>query len=355
MSSAPRKIIHIDMDCFYAAVEMRDRPDLKSRPMAVGGRPDGRGVITTCNYKAREFGVRSAISSREALRRCPDLVILPHRFAKYKEVSQQVRDIFKRYSLCFEPISLDEAYLDVSDNKQFNGSATRIAEAIRNDIFQELDLTASAGIAANKFLAKVASDWNKPNGQLTIAPTDVDRFIVKLPVKKIPGVGKATFKRMQKMDVETCADLQKFSLEDMRHRFGSFGDRLYDLCRGVDHSTVKPSRQRKSISVESTFFEDLKNWPDIKKKVEKVYDELELRIRKAKLENESFKSLQVKFKTSDFVIASKERALPFSKENFLKLAEDHFLETNEPIRLLGLGCKLDVKSEKKSRGQLVLF
>ncbi len=355
MSDVPRKIIHIDMDCFYAAVEMRDRPDLRERPMAVGGRPEGRGVITTCNYKAREFGVHSALSSREAVRRCPNLVILPNRFQKYREVSAQVRKIFNLYSENIEPLSLDEAYLDVSDNQQFDGSATRIAQAIRQQIFEELNLTASAGIANSKFLAKIASDWNKPNGQLTIPPQDIEKFVCDLPVKKIPGVGKATYAHMQKLKVETCKDLQKFSLDEMRHHFGQFGLRLYDLSRGVDHSLVKSSRQRKSISVETTFSKDIADWTEVQRQVESLFDELELRMRKAEISKEQFKSLQVKLKTHAFLITSKEKALPFTRENFLQLAEDHFRETGEAIRLIGIGCKLDVKSRKKSRGQLDLF
>ncbi len=355
MESAQRKIIHVDMDCFYAAVEMRDRPDLKNTPLAVGGRPEGRGVITTCNYPARKFGVHSALSSREALRRCPNLIILPARFQKYREISAEVRKIFASFSDCIEPLSLDEAYLDVSDNRDFDGSATRIAQAIRRRIQDELQLTASAGIANSKFLAKIASDWNKPNGQFTIAPHEISEFIKKLPVKKIPGVGKATLGKMQTLEVEFCEDLQRFSLTEMRHHFGSFGDRLYDLCRGVDHSIVKPSRPRKSISVETTFSKDLSQWKDIKLQIDKLFSELEYRMQKSKVSANDFKSLQVKFKTNEFMIKTKEKALPFSRESFINLAEDHFYETGVPIRLLGIGCKLDVKSRKKSRGQLDLF
>ncbi len=230
-----------------------------------------------------------------------------------------------------------------------------MAQAIRKRIREELQLTASAGIANSKFLAKIASDWNKPDGQFTIAPHEISDFVKKLPVKKIPGVGKATLVKMQMLEVDSCEDLQRYSLTDMRHHFGSFGDRLYDLCRGVDHSVVKPSRPRKSISVETTFSKDLDLLKEIKQQVDKLFTELEYRMQKSNVSAGDFKSLQVKFKTKDFAIKTKEKALPFSRESFIKLAEDHFYETGEPIRLLGIGCKLDVKSRKKSRGQLDLF
>lgn len=343
------------MDCFYAAVEMRDRPDWVDRPLAVGGRPEGRGVIATCNYPARKFGVRSALSSREAVRRCPDLIIVPTRFQKYKEVSAQIRAIFSDYTDLIEPLSLDEAYLDLSDNQLFDGSASLTAFAIRSRIREELNLTASAGIAPNKFLAKIASDWKKPDNQYTIRPQDVADFIVDLPLKKIPGVGKATLASMQKRGFETCGQLQKCSIDELVSYFGSFGVRLYDLSRGIDHSKVKTSRTRKSISVETTLIKDLLEWSEIKTEVEKLYQELTLRMQRSKIANQQIKSIGVKFKNSEFQINSRERAIDISLENFINLAQDHFLDHGEPIRLIGLGAKLDVKESKKQRQQLNLF
>lgn len=343
------------MDCFYAAVEMRDRPDLRDRPMAVGGRPESRGVITTCNYKARDFGVHSALSSREALRRCPDLVILPTRFSKYKEVSRAIRAIFDRFSETVEPISLDEAYLDVTNNRQFDGNATQTARAIRAEIESSLGLTASAGISNSKFLAKIASDWKKPNNQFTIAPPEIPAFMKNLPVQKIPGVGKATLAKMHKLDILNCQDLQALSVQQLTHQFGEFGIRLFDLSRGIDHSRVRTGRARKSISVETTLAKDLELWEGIEKHIHALFDELMFRMKKSKVDPESIKSIGVKFKSSEFQVTSKESARPCDKDNFVKLAKQHFFDSNISVRLIGIGCKLNVKEPQKSRHQLRLF
>lgn len=352
-----RKIVHIDMDCFYAAVEIRDRPDLSHRPLAVGGRPEGRGVIAACNYVARRFDVHSALSSREAVRRCPDLIILPPRFSLYRQVSKQIRHIFSRYTAFIEPLSLDEAYLDLSESQHFSGLATQTARQIRQDIFDTTGLTASAGIANSKFLAKIASDWHKPNGQFTIQPHEVKNFILKLPVKKIPGVGRVTQKKMAKMDLKTCGDLQELSLEQMSFYFGRFGERLYDLARGIDHSKVKPHRQRKSISVETTFSRDISQWSEVKKEIIKLYTELSLRLKKAQLTDNEVKSLTIKFKLNNFSNHTKERGgQKPTMENFLQLGEDHYYQTNQPLRLVGIGCKLKIpKKTPKARHQLNLF
>lgn len=356
MSDIQKKIVHIDMDCFYAAVEMRDRPDLASKPLAVGGRPEGRGVITTCNYVARKYKVHSALSSREAVRRCPDLIILPNRFEVYRQESRKIRKIFEKYTNLIEPISLDEAFLDLSENSLFDGSASETAKAIRWEIFETTGLTASAGIANCKFLAKIASDWKKPNNQFTITPAMIPEFMKSLPVKKIPGVGKQTQKKMAQLKIETCLDLQKLSLDQLRFQFGSFGDRLYDLSRGVDHSKVKSSRQRKSISVENTFSKDLTEWESVEKQIFKLFDELKIRMNKAKIQDDQLKSMAVKFKFSDFRSLSKERSTRLmDRQAFRDLAFDHYLENNEPIRLIGIGFKLKSQTLKKQRGQLNLF
>ena len=355
MNPVQRKIIHIDMDCFYAAVEMRDKPEWKNKPLAVGGRPEGRGVITTANYEARKYGVKSALSCREAVRRCPDLILVPNRFQKYKEVSGQIREIFRRHSDIIEPLSLDEAYIDVSNSKEFKGSATMIAFAIREQIYNELDLTASAGIAPNKFLAKVASDWKKPNGQFTIRPDEAADFCQKLPLKKIPGIGKVTQKKLASKGFETCNDLLPYSIAEMEHLFGRFGLRMYDLIRGIDHSKVKSQRTRKSISVETTLYVDTKDWNEIKKRVESLFDELCLRMKKANINSEKLKSLGIKFKTSEFQIYSKERACDFNLNSFLKIAEDLHLENSESIRLIGLSGKIQSSSSKQQRSQMALF
>jgi DNA polymerase-4 len=252
-----KKIIHIDMDCFYAAIEMRDNPRLKNKPVAVGGNPEKRGVICSCNYIARKFGVHSAMATAKALRICPKLILLPVNMEKYRAASEKIHKIFRSFTDIIEPLSLDEAYLDVTDCKHFCGSATLIAKSIRDKINWQLKLTASAGVAPNKLLAKIASDWNKPNGQLVITPENIESFISSLPVKKIFGVGKVTAEKLTKLGIKTCADLQKISLHDLIKRFGNFGAQLYELCRGIDNREVKPNRIRKSLSVEETFMQDL--------------------------------------------------------------------------------------------------
>ena len=255
-----RKIIHCDCDCFYASVEMRDCPSLRAKPVAVGGRAESRGVIATCNYEARAFGVHSAMSSARALRQCPQLILLPPDFARYREASRRINAIYQEYTSLVEPLSLDEAFLDVTGVERCGGSATLMAAEIRARIFAEVGITASAGIAPNKFLAKVASDWNKPNGQFVVRPEDVDAFVSVLPVEKIFGVGKVTAQRLRQHGVFTCGDLRNWDALRLANEFGRFGETLYQLCRGIDTRAVRPNRIRKSLSVETTYSQDL---PDL--------------------------------------------------------------------------------------------
>ena len=251
-----RKIIHIDMDAFYASVEQRDRPELRGKPVIVGW-PGERSVVCAASYEARKFGVHSAMPSSRALRLCPDAEFIAPAFDKYREVSHQIRDIFHRHTPLVEPLSLDEAYLDVTQELTGIPTATETAEAIRQEIRSETKLTASAGVAPNKFLAKIASDWKKPDGLFVIRPHQIEAFLVELPVRKIPGVGKATEKIMVDMGVATVGDLQRFSQEQLVERFGKWGTRLWELARGIDESAVEPSRKRKSWSSESTFPRDI--------------------------------------------------------------------------------------------------
>ncbi|MGI9293811.1 MAG: DNA polymerase IV, partial [Pseudomonadales bacterium] len=247
-----RKIIHCDCDCFYAAVEIRDDPSLQGKPVAVGGSADRRGVLTTCNYEAREFGARSAMPTAMALRLCPDLIVLPVSMEKYRVASQKVQSIFKEFTEQIEPLSLDEAFLDVSDTPLLQGSATRIAQEIRRRVAAQVGITVSAGVAPNKFLAKIASDWQKPDGLTVIRPEQVQDFVAQLPVNKIFGVGKVTAAKLQRLGVNSCADLQKLSLLELDQKFGRFGKRLFELSRGVDPREVQNERTRKSLSVEHT-------------------------------------------------------------------------------------------------------
>ena len=251
-----RKIIHVDMDAFFAAVEQRDYPELRGKPVIVGGKPGGRGVVSTCSYEARKFGVRSAMPTNEAYRLCPHGIFVKARFEAYKEASEMVRSIFFDYTDLVEPLSLDEAFLDVTQNHKGNPSATLIAEDIRARIFSETKLTASAGVAPNKFLAKIASDFNKPNGLTVITPEKVDRFVEQLDIKKFFGVGKATQKKMHALGIKTGAHLKQWTEIDLVKAFGKAGRYYYRIARGIDHRAVKPHRTRKSYGKERTFSED---------------------------------------------------------------------------------------------------
>jgi DNA polymerase-4 len=256
--AAARKIIHCDCDCFYASVEMRDDPSLRGRPLAVGGRPDQRGVVATCNYEARRFGVHSAMSSALAMRKCPDLLILRPAIEKYRIASRQIMAIYRDYTADVEPLSLDEAYLDVTRSERCKGSATLMASEIRERVREAVGVTVSAGVAPNKFVAKIASDWNKPDGLLVVRPHEVDAFVAALPVRKIFGVGKVTAVKLENLGITTCAQLREWPLIDLHRRFGVFGRRLYELSRGIDNRAVKADQERKSVSVETTYVTDLK-------------------------------------------------------------------------------------------------
>jgi DNA polymerase-4 len=252
-----RKVIHCDADCFFAALEMRDDPSLRGIPMAVGGDPSRRGVISTCNYEARAFGVRSALASAYAKKLCPQLVIVPHNMPKYRQAAEQLREIFLDYTDKVEPLSLDEAFLDVTGTDNFNGSATLIAQDIRRRVQREIGITVSAGIASNKFLAKVASDWDKPDGLTVVEPSRVKFFMNSLPVRCIPGVGSKTEDRLKALGIDSCMDVLPLSEIELVEQFGKFGRRLYQFSRGEDEREVVSSHQRKSMSVEHTFEQDI--------------------------------------------------------------------------------------------------
>src|SRR5437868_13317061 len=251
-----RKIVHVDMDAFYASVEQRDDPQLRGKPVIVAWRGN-RSVVCAASYEARRFGVHSAMAAVRAERLCPEGIFVPPDFPRYRAASQLAREIFQRHTDLIEPLSLDEAYLDVTENKSGLPTATRVAKTIREQIREELYLTASAGVAPNKFLAKIASDWKKPDGLFVIRPHQIHTFLVDLPVRKIPGVGKATEKIMTDIGVATVGDLQRFSQEQLIDRFGKWGTRLWELARGIDDNPVEPSRKRKSWSSESTFPRDI--------------------------------------------------------------------------------------------------
>ncbi|MDU0353594.1 DNA polymerase IV [Paraglaciecola aquimarina] len=332
-----RKIIHIDMDCYYAAVEMRDNPEYRNVPLAIGGSSDRRGVISTCNYMARKFGVRSAMATAHALKLCPDLVLAPGRMELYREISQQIRGIFSRYTDKIEPLSLDEAYLDVSDCELFSGSATLIAEDIRRTIFAETQLTASAGVAPCKFVAKIASDENKPNGICVVTPSNLDDFVVKLKLGKIPGVGKVTLSKLNDMGLYTCADVRRFPFDELIKRFGKFGPVIWARSHGEDERSLTVERQRKSVGVERTMAKDIYSQQDCSKMIDSLFPKLQQRL-KVSSPDLAIQSQGIKLKFSDFQQTTVEH-------KYQKLDKDYFFEllkeglsrqNNRGIRLVGL-------------------
>lgn len=337
-----RKIIHIDMDCFFAAVEMRDNPALRDIPIAIGGSRVQRGVISTANYPARKFGVRSAMPTGMALKLCPHLTLLPGRFEAYREASHHIREIFSRYASLIEPLSLDEAYLDVSDSTHCHGSATLMAQEIRQTIFNELALTASAGVAPVKFLAKIASDLNKPNGQFVLTPAEVPAFLKTLPLSKIPGVGKVSAAKLESMGLRTCEDVQKSDLAMLLKRFGKFGRILWERSQGIDEREIHNDRQRKSIGVERTLEEDIHEWSDCEAIIERLYPELERRL--AKVKPDLLIARQgVKLKFNDFQLTTQEHVWPkLNKDDLIATAQKswHERRAGRGVRLVGLHVTL---------------
>jgi DNA polymerase IV len=350
-----RKIIHVDCDCFYAAVEIRDDPSLAGLPVAVGGDAERRGVITTANYVAREYGVRSAMPSAHARRICPGLLIIPPDFDKYRLASRQIRTIFYDYTDLVEPLSLDEAFLDVSEAEACRGSATLMAREIRARVRAEVGITVSAGVAPNKFIAKVASDWNKPDGEFVVLPEDVDAFVAALPVRRIFGVGKATAERLSRMGVESCADLRAFSVFDLTERFGRFGQRLFELSRGLDERAVQASQRRKSLSVERTYAEDLRGFETCRKQLPELLFTLKSRLRRVDSEYLVTK-LYLKLKFADFQTTTAECVGRVPEEaRFAALLEQALERSPLAVRLLGLGVRFVDLRDQANPAQLELF
>lgn len=332
-----RKIIHVDMDAFYASVEQMDRPELKGKPIAVGG-SESRGVVSAASYEARQYGVRSAMSGIQAKRLCADLIFVKPRFDRYKEISQKIRKIFLDYTDLVEPLSLDEAYLDVTQNKKGNPSATLIAKEIRTRIFQEVGLTASAGISVNKFVAKIASDYNKPNGQKTINPDEVVSFLEGLDVKKFYGIGKVTAEKMYQLGIFTGSDLKSKSKAFLEEHFGKSGMHYYDLVRGIHNSAVKPNRTTKSVAAEHTFNTNLTSEIFMEEKLVRIAEELSRRLQKHKI---SGKTVTLKIKYSDFTQQTRSKTLPYFIQDKALLFENakellYQERMKDSVRLLGI-------------------
>ena len=302
-----RKIIHIDMDAFYASVEQRDTPGYRGRPVIVGGAPQRRGVVAACSYEARKFGIHSAMPSARAAKLCPQAIFIKPRFDVYRRVSEQIRTIFREYTDLVEPLSLDEAYLDVSDCKLYQGSATRIARELKTKIKAATGLTASAGVSYNKFLAKISSDMDKPDGLYVVTPDAGEAFVERLPIGRFFGVGKATEARMKALNITTGADLKLLSLEQLRRHFGKTGDFYYHIARGVDMRPVSNRRERKSISSETTFMEDLSDRQEMLKSLDALADDtMQILINKQL----SARTLTIKVKYADFQQVTRSKTLP---------------------------------------------
>lgn len=342
-----RKIIHLDCDCFYAAVEIRDRPELATRPVAVGGDPQRRGVIATCNYVARRYGIHSAMPSAQALKLCPQLVILPPKFEKYRAISQQILTIYQRYTELIEPLSLDEAYLDVTHTSAYHNSATLIATAIRHEVKERIGITVSAGVAPNKFLAKIASDWHKPDGLFVITPEQVADFMLALPVAKIPGVGPVTQKALAQHQLHLCADVQQMSRFDLHQHFGRFGEQLYDYSRGLDERPVQSQRRRKSVSVEETFATDLSTFQQWQQELAVLCEELSQRLQRLD-HHYVVQGCTVKVRYQDFTIRTSDGPSGIIEPaTFAPLLQSLWERRQDPIRLLGIGVRLRDEASSK--------
>lgn len=363
MPQGHRKIIHIDMDAFYASVEQRDHPELRGKPLVVGGMPDRRGVVATASYEARKFGIRSAMSSIKAQQLCPEAIFVFPRFDAYKIASAHIREIFSRYTDIIEPLSLDEAFLDVTKDKLGIGSAITIAQQIKDAIKDELDLTASAGVSVNKFVAKIASDMNKPDGLTFIGPSRIIEFIEGLPVNKFFGVGKVTAEKMKRMQLFTGADLKKLSEQEMLQHFGKPGRFYFQMLRGIDNRPVQPHRVTKSVASEDTFEADLADIQNMYAELDKIAERLVRRLDKYELKG---RTLTLKVKFSDFKQITRNHSFPElvnDKENLLAAAQallGKIDREGKKVRLLGISLsnfELPQHQERKGGNpfQLELF
>ena len=347
-----RKIIHVDMDAFYASVEQLDHPQWRGKPLVVGGN-EARGVVAAASYEARKYGIHSAMSSALAAKKCPHLIFAPHRFDRYREISHQIREIFFEYTDLVEPLSLDEAFLDVTENKKGLKSAILIARQIREKIKEKTGLNASAGVSYNKFLAKTASDLNKPNGQAVILPEEAEAFLEKLPIGKFFGIGKVTAEKMQKLGIHTGKDLKEFSLQFLTKKFGKSGLHYFNIVRGIHLSEVQPHRVRKSLSAENTFEKDLITLAEMEENLRPIFEEVIRRIEKSGIKG---RTVTLKLKFSDFTLQTRSKTLEQYPEAEmiwqvgLELLRQEDIQ--KPIRLLGLGISnLNITEEQAHFGE----
>ncbi|MBZ5874810.1 DNA polymerase IV [Chromohalobacter israelensis] len=346
-----RKILHADCDCFYAAVEMRDDPALRDVPLAIGGSPEQRGVVATCNYPARAFGIHSAMPMARAMRLCPHLTRLAPDFPKYREVSARIQALFHELTPLVEPLSLDEAYLDVSEVTQCQGSATWMARWLKQEALARTGIVISVGAAPSKFLAKLASDWDKPDGLYVIAPEEVEPFLLELPVKRLHGVGPATAAKLEGLGIVTCRDLRDWPLDTLLERFGKFGRRLFELARGIDERPVQIERERKSVSVETTYHRDLPNLAACHDALSPLIERL--RERLARHGTPAIHKLFVKVRFDDFSSTTLEASgREAQTTRFQALLEGAWARGERPVRLLGVGVRLAPEAQRR---QMTLF
>jgi len=355
--SVQRKIIHIDMDAFYASVEQRDQPEYRGKPLIVGGKPDSRGVVAACSYEARQFGIHSAMPSSQAYRLCPQAIIVPPRFEAYREVSNQIRTIFWKYASEVEPLSLDEAYLDVTYTAEYDGSATLIAKAIKKDILNETQLVASAGVSYNKFLAKIASDMDKPDGLYVIKPEQGESFVASLPIGKFHGIGPATEARMNKSGIKTGQDLRQWTQKQLTEKFGKTGNYYFNIARAIDHRPVRSKRIRKSLGKETTFAEDIKSTSELLVVLENLADQVIESLNKQKLEARIL-TLKVKYANFKQVTRAHTTEEILNVNSIKKLLPVLLAKTEAgkmPVRLVGLSLSgFDKKTVAKKQDQLDL-
>ena len=354
-----RKIIHIDMDAFYASVEQRDNKELRGKPVIVGGSPESRGVVATCSYEARKFGIHSAMPSKVAYVRCPHAIFVPPRFDVYHKVSYEIREIFKRYTDIIEPLSLDEAYLDVTENKKGIEYASVIAKRIKHDIYKEIGITSSAGVSYNKFLAKIASDYQKPNGLTVITPEKAQEFIDKLPIKKFFGIGKVTEKTLKMMGINNGYDLRNMDLIQLETIFKKKGYDMYNFARGIDHRPVKVSRERKSVGAESTFISNVNfDSDELNEHIKEVVKDVYMRLNSI---NKSGKTITVKVKYEDFQQVTKRHTLKIPIHTYddilgnTNVLIEKIKDKNKQIQLIGVSISNLSDKEKEMYTTISLF
>ena len=354
-----RKIIHIDMDAFYASVEQRDNKELRGKPVIVGGSPESRGVVATCSYEARKFGIHSAMPSKIAYVRCPHAIFVPPRFDVYHKLSYEIREIFKRYTDIIEPLSLDEAYLDVTENKKGIEYASVIAKRIKHEIYKEIGITSSAGVSYNKFLAKIASDYQKPNGLTVITPEKAQEFIDKLPIKKFFGIGKVTEKTLKMMGVNNGYDLRNMDLIQLETIFKKKGYDMYNFARGIDHRPVKVSRERKSVGAETTFISNVNfDSDELNEHINEVVKDVYLRLNSI---NKCGKTITVKVKYEDFQQVTKRHTLKvpvYTYDEILgntNVLIEKIKDKNKQIRLIGVSISNLLDREREIYTSISLF